>query len=153
MFVEQDNALRVRLEGADALLVLSVSFVECTAMVATEFKFKTIQSDGLASVASGTIGLVDELTRASITFSEPKIRLGRSDFLQWHAQRHPGRFPFEIRARFGFVDDDDIIGVGRFHSDESFSVNIDGRRQHFIRFSQFLGFWEILERNVNSCVY
>ena len=115
MLVKQIDPLCVRLERARLLPKFFVSFVQRATPVAAEFEFQAIQPNRLAGSAVRTIGLVDEFASSTMSFSEPLIRLVQCDFSQRHAQRHPSRLAFEVRARFGFIDDHDVRGFSWLH--------------------------------------
>ena len=53
-------------------------------LIAAEFEFVGIQSNGFARLAVRAIGLIDEFTRSPMTFGQSFIRLIKRDFPQGH---------------------------------------------------------------------
>jgi hypothetical protein len=97
-------------------MVTAVSPSQNPLVVFRENKHLAVDSDRLTGLTARAVGRVDKLARAPVTLSQQLIREGWIDRTKWHPQRQTSCLARQVWARFGFVDDDDIVLVARCHT-------------------------------------
>jgi len=81
-------------------------------VISLELKRIDFNANRLTGLTTGTVGLVNELARPSMSGGQPSIRVIGGNGLQGHPQRHTSGAPFQIGAGFRLVDNNDVVRIG-----------------------------------------